>query len=107
LILLKSDGSLFGILKISFCLKPEHNPDVVPGLRSLTEYEMRMSEEAGHSYVDRLAQLEEELLRDGHYVKSGSPFYSMSQFKRANPEAHALNQKALRMLEASRFLKNE
>ena len=68
---------------------------------------MRLSEEAGLSYVDRLTQLEEELLRDGHYVQSGSPFYSMAQFKRANPEARELGQKAIRMLESTRFIKNE
>jgi len=76
-------------------------------LRSLTDHEMRMSEEAGHSYVDRLAQLEEELLRQGQYVQSESPFYSMARFKRANPEARELGQKALRMLEATRYLSNE
>jgi hypothetical protein len=75
-------------------------------LRSLTDDEMRMSEEAGHSYVDRLAQLEEELLSQGQYVQSGSPFYSMSQFKRANPEAREIGQKALRQLEATRYLAN-
>ena len=76
-------------------------------VRALSDEEMRMSEEAGYSYVDRLSQLEDELYAQGHYVKSDSPFYSMAQFKRANPEARELGQKALRMLEATRFLKNE
>jgi len=78
-----------------------------PQLRWLTEHDMKMSEEAGYSYLDRLSQLEDELLRDGHYVKSASPFFSMAQFKRANPEAQELGKKALRMLEATRFLKSE
>ena len=72
-------------------------------VRSLTDHEMRLSEEAGLSYVDRLTQLEEELLRDGHH----SPFYSMAQIKRANPEARELGQKAIRVLESTRFIKNE
>ena len=75
--------------------------------RYLTDDHMRMSEEAGYSYVDRLTQLEEELYAQGHYVQSDSPFYSMAQFKKANPEARELGQKALRMLEATRFLSNE
>ena len=76
-------------------------------VRLLTDHEMKMSEEAGHSYVDWLNQLEVQLLRDGHFVQSGSPFYSMAQFKRTTPEARQLGQKALRMLQATRFIKNE
>jgi hypothetical protein len=68
---------------------------------------MRLSEEAGYSYVDRLIQLEDELYAQGHYVKEGSPFYRMAQFKKANPEARELGQKALRQLEAAQFLKKE
>ena len=68
---------------------------------------MRMSEEAGYSYVDRLSQMEEELFAQGHYVKEGSPFDRMTQFKKANPETRELGQKALRQLEATKFLKNK
>ena len=76
-------------------------------VRSISEAEMRMSEEAGYSYVDRLSQMEEELFAQGHYVKEGSPFYRMAQFKKANPETRELGQKALRQLEATKFLKNK
>ena len=67
---------------------------------------MRMSQEAGYSYVNRLTQLEEDLFAQGQYViKEDSPFYRMSQFKRPNPEAQELPRKAARMLEATRYLK--
>ena len=79
--------------------------DEEPFLREFTENEMRMSEEAGYSYVDRLAQLEEDLFAQGQYVKEDSPYYRMSQFKKPQPEAQDLSRKALLMLEAARFLK--
>ncbi|XP_046449770.1 chorion peroxidase-like isoform X2 [Daphnia pulex] len=66
---------------------------------------MRMSREAGYSYVDRLTQLEEDLFAQGQYVKEDSPFYRMSQFKRPNPEAQELSRKSLLMLEATRYLR--
>ncbi len=65
-----------------------------------------MSREAGYSYVDRLAQLEEDLYAQGQYVKEGSPFYRMAQFKKPSPTARELSRKAGRMLEATRYLKN-
>lgn len=64
-----------------------------------------MSEEAGYSYVDRLAQLEEDLYAQGQFVKEGSPFYKMAQFKKPMPEAQELGRKAAIMLEATRYLK--
>lgn len=79
--------------------------NVVPSVRKLTQDEMRMSREAGYSYVDRLTQLEEDLFAQGQYVKEDSPFYRMSQFKRPNPEAQELSRKAVRMLEATRYLR--
>ncbi|XP_046637740.1 chorion peroxidase-like [Daphnia pulicaria] len=65
--------------------------NVVPSVRKLTQDEMRMSREAGYSC--------------GQYVKEDSPFYRMSQFKRPNPEAQELSRKAVRMLEATRYLR--
>lgn len=64
-----------------------------------------MSQQAGHSYVDRLTQLEEELYAQGQYIKEDSPFYKMAQFKKPMPEALKLAHKAARMLEATRYLK--
>ncbi len=79
--------------------------NAAPSLRALTDLEMRMSEEAGYSYVDRLTQLEEDLYAQGQYVKQGSPFYQMAQFKKPQEEARELGRKAARMLEATRFIK--
>lgn len=77
----------------------------VPFIEDLTDHEvMRMSEEAGYSYVDRLAQLEEDLYAQGQFVREDSPFFRMAQFKRPQREAQELGRKATRMLEATRFL---
>lgn len=66
---------------------------------------MRMSEQAGYSYVDKLSQLEEDLFAKGQYIKEGSPFYKMAQFKKPSPTARELSRKAGMMLEATRYLK--
>ena len=76
-------------------------------MRSLTNNEMRMSEDAGYSYVDRLAQLEEDLYAQGQFVKEGSPFFRMAQFKQPAQEARELGHKAARMMEATRFLQEQ
>lgn len=67
---------------------------------------MEMSERAGYSYIDKLTQLEEDLYAQGQYVKEGSPFYKMAQFKKPMKEAQELSEKATRMLEAARYLQN-
>lgn len=84
---------------------PVITEDEQPFLREFSDDEMRMSEEAGYSYVDRLTQLEEDLFAQGQYVKEDSPFYRMSQFKKPQPEAQELSRKSLLMLEAARYLK--
>ena len=66
-----------------------------------------MSEQAGYSYVDRLTQLEEELYAQGQFIGEDSPLYRMSKFKQPSPQAMELSAKAVRMLEATKFLKNE
>lgn len=71
----------------------------------LADHELKLSEEAGYSYIDRLTQLEEELYAQGQYVKEDSPFYRMAQFKKPMKEAQELSLKATRMLEATKFLK--
>jgi len=52
-----------------------------PSLRSLTDYELRMGEEAGYSYVDRLTQLEEDLIARGMFIPEGSQLSRMAKFK--------------------------
>lgn len=81
--------------------------DDIPSIRALTEREMKLSEEAGYSYVDRLAQLEEELHAKGQYAKETSPFRRMAKFRKPSENAQELSRKATRMLEATRYLKNE
>lgn len=76
-------------------------------MRDLTDYEIEMSERAGYSYVDKLTQLEEDLYAQGQYVKEGSPFYKMAQFKKPAPEAQELGRKAARMLAATKYLKEQ
>ena len=68
---------------------------------------MKLSQEAGYSYVDRLAQLEEDLFAKGQYLKEDSPFYKMALFKRPSQEARELSRKTSRMLAATRYLKEQ
>ena len=79
----------------------------IPSVRALTEHEMRMSEEFGYSYADRLAQIEEELFAQGQFVRDDSPSYQMARFKQPQLEARDLGHKASIMLEATRFLKEQ
>ena len=81
--------------------------DEKPSLRSLTDHELRMGEEAGYSYVDRLTQLEEELIAQGIYVKEGSHMSRMAKFKQPSPRVMELSRQNARVLETTRFLKNE
>lgn len=76
-------------------------------VRSLSKDELRMSEQMGYSYVDRLEQLEEDLLAQGVYVKEGSRLFRMSKFKQPSAKALALSKKNMRMIEATRYLKNQ
>ena len=66
-----------------------------------------MAEEAGYSYVDRLAQLEEELFAKGIYVKEGSHPYRMSKFKQPSQQVIDASRSNMRFIETIRFLKNE
>ena len=78
-----------------------------PIFRSVTDQEMKMGEAAGYSYVDKLAQIEEDLLAQGIYVKEDSPLYRMSQFKRPTREVLELSKMSLQLLETTRYLKNQ
>lgn len=65
-----------------------------------------MSEKVGYTYVDRLAQLEEELQAKSHYTsKETSPFHRMAKSRKPSAKARELSHKAVRMLEATRYLK--
>ena len=66
-----------------------------------------MAEDAGYSYVDRLAQLEEELYAKGIYVKEGSHPYRMSKFKQPSQQVIDLSRNNMRFIETVRFLKKE
>ena len=68
---------------------------------------MREAEDAGYSYVDRLAQLEEELYAQGIYVKEGSHPHRMSKFKQPSQEVIELSRSNMRFIETVRFLKKE
>lgn len=78
-----------------------------PFLRSLSHDEMRMAKDAGYSYVDRLAQLEEDMYAQGLHVKEDSPMSMMAKFKRPTQEVIDLSRRNLRFVETVRFLKNE
>ena len=81
--------------------------DVEPSLRSPTDRELRLADQAGFSYVDRLAQLEEELYAQGVYVKEGSHMAKMAKFKQPSKEAIEMGQRSMQLIQATRFLKNE
>ena len=72
-----------------------------------SESELMRSLDTGHTYVDRLEQLENELISNEIYAKRGSPFFKMAQFKRANPQSKEVSRKADRMLQATRTLKEK
>lgn len=76
-------------------------------VRTLSDYELKMSEEAGYSYVDRISQLEEELYAQGVFVKEGSHMFQMSKFKQPSREAIDLAQKSMQLVETTRFLKKQ
>jgi len=66
-----------------------------------------MAKEAGYSYVDRLAQLEEDLYARGIHVKEGSPMSMMAKFKRPSQEVIDLSRSNMGFIETIRILKNE
>jgi hypothetical protein len=63
--------------------------------------------ESGYSYIDKLEQLESELLANEIYVGENSPLYKMAKFKRSSPKAIDISRQALQMLEVTRTLKSE
>ena len=63
--------------------------------------------EAGYSYVDRLDQIEANLLENRMQMSEDSPFYKMAQFKRSAPKALERGRQALQLLEITRALKKE
>jgi len=76
-------------------------------LRLLTQDERQVAKEAGYSYVDRLAQLEEDLYAQGFHVKEGSPMSMMAKFKRPSQDVIDLSRNNIRFIEIVRHLKNE
>ena len=76
-------------------------------VRSLTDHELRMAEQVGFSYVDRLTQVEEELFAQGIYVKEGSHMSRMAKFKQPSQKIINLSRKGMQFTETVRFLKNE
>ena len=66
--------------------------NAIPSTRALTDHEMRMSEDVGYSYVDRLAQLEEDLYAQGQFVREGSHLHSMAKFKKPQARAQTWSQ---------------
>ena len=77
------------------------------GIRFLTKEELARGEEAGHSYVDRLADTEQKLMSKSLYVGADSPFYIHSKLMKPSPEALELGIKGQRMLEATKAIKKE
>lgn len=73
----------------------------------MTDEELRMGDQVGYSYVDKLAQLEEDLLAQGVYVKRDSHLFRMSQFKQPSEKALQLAHQSMQMIETTRFLMNE
>jgi len=63
--------------------------------------------ETGYSYVDKLDQIENELLANEVYIGESSPFYKMAQFKKAAPAVREISRQALHLLEVSRSLKEQ
>ena len=76
-------------------------------IRLLTQDDRQVAKEAGHSYVDRLTQLEEDLYAQGFHVKEGSPMSMMAKFKRPTQAVIDLSRTNMRFLETVRYLKNE
>ncbi len=72
-----------------------------------SESELMRSLDTGHTYVDRLEQLENELISNKIYAKRGSPFFKMAQFKRVKSQSKEIARKADRMLQATRTLKEK
>ena len=63
--------------------------------------------ETGYSYVDKLDQIENELLANEVYIGESSPFYKKAQFKKAAPASREISRQALQLLEVSRSLKEQ
>lgn len=90
---------------------------LVPGMgideRRLNELDMSESEMAGHSYLDKLAQLEDDLIAKGVYVNSRNARATptscshMAKFKKASAEAIEMQEKGIRMLEAAKSMKEQ
>ncbi len=74
---------------------------------SLSKGALMRSLEPGYSYIDKLEQLESELLANEIYVGENSPLYKMAKFKRSSPQAIGISRQALQMLEVTRALKAE
>lgn len=75
--------------------------------RSLSEKEISKTLRAGYSYIDRLAEIENHIIRHNAPFRSGSACHTMSKFKKSAPEAIKLSRKNLAMLEISKTLKEQ
>ncbi len=73
----------------------------------LSHTELERSVEAGFSYADKLARIEDDLISKGIFVDSKSPFHRMAKFKKPNPEAMELSAKGQFLLEMTRSLQSK
>ena len=75
---------------------------------ALTDHQLRLAQAAGHSYVDELAQIEEDLLAQGIYVKEDSTIASMMhRFKKPSRKALEMAHKSALNVGATRFIRSE
>ena len=74
---------------------------------SISEGAMLRGLEAGYSYVDRLDQIEADLLENQEPISERSSLHKMSQFKKFNPEAIEYSRKGQQLLEMTRSIKEE
>ena len=82
-------------------------PYDVKSFSSLSEEAMMRSLEAGYSYIDRLDQIEADLLARQAPISERSSAYKMSQFKKFDPEALEYARKGQQLIEMTRSLKEE
>jgi hypothetical protein len=86
---------------------PSLQNEQVEQRRIPSESELMRSLDTGHTYVDRLEQLENELISNEIYAKRGTPFFKMAQFKRIDTQSKEVARQADRMLETTRTLKEK
>ena len=75
--------------------------------KSLSEDAMMRGLQAGHSYVDRLDQIEADLLAKQAPISERSSLFKMSQMKKFSPQAIERGRQGLQLLEMTKSLKAE